>query len=109
MFEHIVMMTEYSNKLPDEWANVADLFVALGDPQRQRIILTFEPGEKLNVSQLVSASKLTRTAVSHHLKILHRAGALGSEKIGKEVFYWIDKEFIKSALQRVIHYVENNT
>lgn len=103
------MLTEYLEALPDEWRDVSELFVALGDPQRQRILLTFEPGERLNVTQIVSASKLSRTAVSHHLKVLRQSGALRSEKLGKEVYFWIDKDNIDHVMQRVLDYVKNYT
>ncbi len=103
------MLVDRIQKLPDEWRDVADLFVALGDEQRQRILLTFEPGERLNVTQIVSASALSRTAVSHHLKVLRQAGALQSEKIGKEVYFWIDKPNIIHLLQCVIDYVRAET
>ena len=85
------------------------MFVALGDEQRQRILLTFEPGERLNVTQIVSASILSRTTVSHHLKVLHQAGVLQSEKIGKEVYFWIDKKNITETLQRVLNYIKKNS
>lgn len=99
------MIADPLKNLPDEWRNVADLFVALGDEQRQRILLTFEPGERLNVTQIVSASALGRTTVSHHLKVLRQSGALKSEKVGKEVFFWIDKPNIIYLLQCVLDYV----
>ncbi len=103
------MYTDIIQALPDEWQAVSGMFVALGDEQRQRILLTFQPGERLNVTQIVAASTLSRTAVSHHLKILRQAGALQSEKIGKEVYFWVDKENIAATLQRVLDYVKNNT
>ena len=109
MSKHIVMYTDLIQTLPDEWKDVSGMFVALGDEQRQRILLTFQPGERLNVTQIVTASTLSRTAVSHHLKILRQAGALQSEKIGKEVYFWVDKENIAATLQRVLDYVKNNT
>ena len=103
------MYTDLIQALPDEWQDVSGMFVALGDEQRQRILLTFQPGERLNVTQIVTASTLSRTAVSHHLKILRQAGALQSEKLGKEVYFWVDKENIAATLQRVLDYVKNNT
>lgn len=103
------MILDPTQKLPDEWRDVSALFVALGDEQRQRILLTFEPGERLNVTQIVSASALSRTAVSHHLKVLRQAGALQSEKIGKEVYFWIDKPNIIHLLQCVQDYVREHT
>lgn len=103
------MKSEFLPILPSEWRDVSGMFVALGDVQRQRILLMFEPQERLNVTQIVSASTLSRTAVSHHLKVLRQAGALQSEKIGKEVYFWIDKENISATLQRVVDYVRSNT
>ena len=105
----MVMLADVILSLPAEWRNVSELFVALGDEQRQRILLTFEPGERLNVTQIVAASTLSRTAVSHHLKVLRQAGALHSEKIGKEVYFWVAGEHITETLQRVVEYVKNNT
>lgn len=103
------MLSELIHALPEAWRDVSSLFVALGDEQRQRILLTFEPGERLNVTQIVATSTLSRTAVSHHLKVLREAGALQSEKIGKEVYFWIDKKNITEVLQSVLSYVEKNT
>ncbi|MEO6148047.1 MAG: metalloregulator ArsR/SmtB family transcription factor [Sulfuriferula sp.] len=103
------MYTDLIQALPDEWKDVSGMFVALGDEQRQRILLTFQPGERLNVTQIVAASTLSRTAVSHHLKILRQAGALQSEKLGKEVYFWVDKQNIAATLQRVLDYVKNNS
>ena len=103
------MSANFIHELPAEWRDVSSMFVALGDEQRQRILLTFESGERLNVTQIVAASTLSRTAVSHHLKVLRRAGALQSEKIGKEVYFWIDKASITHTLQRVLDYVNNHT
>lgn len=103
------MKSDYIKKMSDEWRDVSELFVALGDEQRQRILLTFEPGERLNVTQIVSVSKLSRTTVSHHLKILRQANVLESEKIGKEVYFWINKRDISTVLQRVMDYVTTMT
>jgi len=50
------------------------------DEHRQRILLTFDRGEELNVGAIAAVSTLSRPAVSHHLKILHQAGVLKREK-----------------------------
>jgi DNA-binding transcriptional ArsR family regulator len=99
------MNRNYLRAIPREWRNLSLVFAALGDEHRQRILLTFEPGERLNVGQIVAVSTLSRTAVSHHLKVLREAGVLGSEKIGKEVWFWLEKEFLLSALGDVRDYL----
>lgn len=95
--------------IPAGFKNTADIFIALGDEHRQRILLAFEKGEKLNIQQIVSTTTLSRTAVTHHLKVLHHSKILNSEKIGKEVFFWIDSEVVINALQQVLNYIKNET
>jgi len=95
--------------IPREWRNISKVFTALGDEHRQRILLTFERGERLNVGQIVAVSTLSRTAVSHHLKVLRDAGVLQSEKAGKEVYFWINKEFVIDAMETVVDYMRSNT
>lgn len=103
------MNSDYSRTLPAEWKPVSKVFTALGDEHRQRILLLFERGERLNVGQIAEVSTLTRSTVSHHLKILREAGVLASEKIGKEVWFWIDRDCIEATLGRVLDYVRSNT
>lgn len=81
----------------------------MGDRHRQRILLLFEPDERLNVSQIVQTSTLSRTAVSHHLKILREAGILGSRKVGKEVFFWLEKTYLLETLGTVVTYIQQET
>ena len=94
-------------EIPTEWKNISELFIALGDEQRQRILLAFESGERMNILQIVASSKLSRTAVTHHLKLLHASGALQSEKIGKEVFFWVNKTHITTNISDVLHYIQH--
>ena len=100
------MNSNYTKEIPSAWKNVSRVFSALGDEHRQRILLTFEPGERLNVGQIVEVSTLSRSAVSHHLRILREAGVLDSEKIGKEVFFWLNKKQIKESLTAVMDYLK---
>jgi DNA-binding transcriptional ArsR family regulator len=102
------MKSSYARALPYEWIPMAKVFSALGDEHRQRMLLLFERGERLNVGQIVEASPLSRSAVSHHLKVLHDAEVLHSEKVGKEVFYWINTAFVAGALQNVLTYMREN-
>ena len=95
------------SEIPNEWKNISSLFIALGDEQRQRLLLAFDKDERLNILQIVASSKLGRTAVTHHLKVLHGSGALSSEKIGKEVFFWVNKAHITTEIENVLDYIKN--
>jgi len=103
--KNVVMNRNYLRAIPREWRTISRAFTALGDEHRQRILLTFERGERLNVGQIVEVSTLSRSAVSHHLKLLREAGVLSSAKSGKEVYYWIDKAFLEEALESVLEYI----
>jgi DNA-binding transcriptional ArsR family regulator len=101
------MRPSYARAIPRPWRQTAGIFVALGDPHRQRIVLMFEPGERLTVGQIVAASTLSRSAVAHHLKVLRGAGVLRCEKVGKEVWYWTDADAVRGALSSVLDYLED--
>jgi ArsR family transcriptional regulator len=94
--------------IPREWRNISKVYTALGDEHRQRILLTFERGERLNIGQIVKVSTLGRTAVSHHLRVLREAGVLSSEKVGKEVYFWINRSFLVDAMETVADYIRRN-
>ena len=64
-----------------------------------------EKGERLNVGQIVEVSTLSRSAVSHHLKLLRDSGVLQSEKIGKEVWFWVNKPFLEQSLSAVMAFI----
>jgi ArsR family transcriptional regulator len=102
------MKKDYMRAIPRPWRTISKVYTALGDEHRQRILLTFEPGEQLNVGQIVEVSTLSRPAVSHHLKILREAGVLLSEKRGKEIYFWINKAFLVEAMDTVADYIRKN-
>jgi ArsR family transcriptional regulator len=102
------MNRNYRRLMPRQWRGMARMFVALGDEHRQRMLLSFGRGERLNVGQIAGVSTLSRPTVSHHLKILREAGVLESEKIGKEVWFWINKPQLDQTLSGVLQYVRDH-
>jgi predicted transcriptional regulator len=106
--KYVDMNKNYSRAIPAQWRHMAKVFEALGDTHRQRLVLSFEPGEHLNVGQLAEVSTLSRSTVSHHLKVLREAGVLDSEKIGKEVYFWVNKAFLQSVFGDVADYLHSS-
>ena len=70
----------------------AALFAALGDETRLAIVTTLSDGEPRSISQLTQGSKLTRQAITKHLKVLADAGVLRSTRIGREVQFVFNPE-----------------
>lgn len=63
------------------------LFDALGDKTRQQILFLLADRSRLSVAELTAATKLSRPAISHHLKILFDAKLLRVEKDGRKRYY----------------------
>lgn len=99
------MKARYADSLPEEWAKFAQFFSALGDPTRQKILLVFEPGEEICVNEIARLFKLSRPAISHHLKVLRNAELLLCEKRGKEVYYRVNYPYCASVLKLVQGFV----
>jgi DNA-binding transcriptional ArsR family regulator len=62
----------------------APLFAALGDATRLTLIARLAPGEACSISELTASTKLTRQAVTKHLRVLERADLVRSRRTGRE-------------------------
>jgi DNA-binding transcriptional ArsR family regulator len=102
------MKTEFATSLPEHWADSAKVFAALGDSYRQRILLLFEPNERLSIKQISDAFPLSRSAMLHHVRVLQAAGLLSSQKEGREVLLSIDKNVLTTALRLTLEYAEES-
>ncbi len=91
----------------DELRSATDILKALAEPVRQDILMMFMLDKRLNVSQVVERSELSRPAISHHLKILKQAGIVTSRKEATEVYYSLaQQDSVVSKLQRLLAAVE---
>ncbi len=96
------MKAEFASQLPDGWEKFSRFFFALGDTTRQQILLVFEPGEEICVNDIARLFKLSRPAISHHLKVLRESELLVCQKRGKEVYYRVNYPYCAEVL-RVVH------
>src|SRR5712691_32668 len=70
-------------------AELAQVFKALGDPVRLRLVslIGAHQGGEVCVCDLSTAFDLTQPTISHHLKVLREAGIITSERRGTWVYY----------------------
>lgn len=70
-------------------AAVAQVFKALGDPVRLRIvsIVASHAGGEVCVCDITDAFELSQPTISHHLKVLKDVGLLTSERRASWVYY----------------------
>lgn len=103
------MMTELSNPSPisDPVASrLAELFRALGDPSRVRMIAALTEGEA-NVNRLAEVAGISESAASHHLRGLRLMRLVRARKNGRQVFYSLDDDHIanlfRGSLDHILH------
>jgi len=75
------------NEVKNLFQSNLSLFNALGDEQRQRILLIMADEDRLSVGEIARLTNLSRPAVSHHIRILKEAELLREEKQGVRRFY----------------------
>ncbi len=78
---------------PETAARVADLFKALSDPTRVRIISLLAHAE-LCVGELARLLDMTQPAVSHQLRVLRHLRIVRGRKDGRHVYYTLMDEHI---------------
>ncbi len=83
------------------------LLDAVRDPVRMEIVLLLGRPGRLNVGEIASQFRLSRPAISHHLKVLKDARVLHSEKIGQEIFYQLDRIRIVKGLRDLADAIES--
>ena len=62
----------------------APVFAALSDETRLSLLATLSAGVPCSISQLTADSKMSRQAVTKHLRVLESAGLVRGETAGRE-------------------------
>jgi DNA-binding transcriptional ArsR family regulator len=68
----------------------AAVFAALGDETRLLLITALSAGETRSIAQLTGGSRLTRQAITKHLRVLEQAGIVHSARTGRESLFGFD-------------------
>jgi DNA-binding transcriptional ArsR family regulator len=71
------------------------VFAALGDATRLSLVAKLCRGQPRSISQLTEGSKLTRQAISKHLRVLQSAGIVRRVRTGRESLFELDLEPIE--------------
>jgi ArsR family transcriptional regulator len=88
-------------------AHMAELFNALSDPNRVRIIALLMSGE-MNVGDIAHEVGMSESAVSHQLRGLRQMRLVRAQKQGREVFYSLDDEHVADLFQRGLDHVKHS-
>jgi DNA-binding transcriptional ArsR family regulator len=87
-------------------SHLADLFSALSDPTRLRIISVLLDSE-LNVGDIATQLTMTESAVSHQLRGLRQLRLVRSRKNGRQVYYALDDDHVAKLYRLGLDHVEH--
>ena len=86
--------------------HLAELFRALSDPSRVRIIAALLGGES-NVSSLAEVVGISESAASHQMRTLRQLRIVRARKQGREVYYSLDDEHVVDLFQRGLEHIKH--
>jgi DNA-binding transcriptional ArsR family regulator len=66
------------------------LFAALGDETRLALVARLAQGKPESIARLTHGSRLTRQAITKHLRVLERAGLVRCANAGRESLFALD-------------------
>jgi DNA-binding transcriptional ArsR family regulator len=78
--------SETATRRPDR----AAVFAALGDETRLLLVARLSDGRAASISQLTEGSRLTRQAITKHLRVLERARIVHGVRAGRESLFALD-------------------
>jgi len=68
----------------------APIFAALGDETRLALVGRLGHGRPCSIAQLTTGSKLTRQAITKHLRVLEGAGIVSCMRSGRQSLFALD-------------------
>ena len=84
--------------------DLSDFFKLMGDSTRIQLLWALEESE-MCVGDLACLLNMTKSAVSHQLKILRSAKLVKAEKRGKNVFYSLSDNHVRTVLEMALEHI----
>jgi DNA-binding transcriptional ArsR family regulator len=84
------MSPKTHSRVAVRWRSHAPVFAALGDQTRLSLVAKLCRGQPRSISQLTAGSRLTRQAITKHLRVLESAGVVRSVRAGRENLFEFD-------------------
>ncbi len=94
------------NSMPDVKMlyELSDFFKVMGDGTRIQLLWALEESE-MCVGDLAVLLDMTKSAISHQLKVLRMSKLVRCEKRGKNVYYSLDDEHVKEILKKSFEHI----
>lgn len=77
-----------------------EVFKALSDPTRRRIIQLLAHGER-TAGELAASFDVTKPSMSHHFAVLKEADLITSRREGQQIYYSLNTTVLEDVLARI--------
>ena len=85
--------------------DLSDFFKIFGDSTRMSILFAID-GEPLCVCDIAELLGMTKSAVSHQLKILRQSDLITYRKVGKNVFYTLADDHVRDIIEKALEHIK---
>ena len=75
----------------------ARLFAALGDETRLRLVSRLCDDGPMSITRLTAGSRVTRQAITKHLRVMEEAGLVRSTRHGRESVWQLERRRLEEA------------
>jgi ArsR family transcriptional regulator, virulence genes transcriptional regulator len=89
---------EFKELTPESLERAAGMLKAIAHPVRITIVGCLEDGKKRTVTEIHKQLGIEQSTASHHLGILKDKGVLASSRVGKNTWYYLKHENLKTIL-----------
>lgn len=105
--EHTELIEQGKAILPEttELYNLSDFFKVLGDSTRLGILFVIDRAP-MCVCDIAVALGMTKSAVSHQLKVLRQNRLVKYSKVGKNVFYELSDDHVRDIIEKALEHIE---
>ena len=84
------MSRQWPKKSAPQRPAPAHLFAALGDQTRLALVARLVSGQPASIAELTAGSRITRQAVTKHLRVLESVGVVRCARSGRERLFEFD-------------------
>lgn len=104
---HGDVVERIKGEMPDSSVlyELSDFFKIFGDSTRVSILFVIDRGE-ICVCDIAEILGMTKSAVSHQLKILRQSKLISYRKSGKNVFYSLADDHVKDIIEKALEHIK---
>lgn len=105
--EHTELIEKGKARLPEmtELYDLSDFFKVLGDSTRLGILFAID-GSPMCVCDIAATLGMTKSAVSHQLKVLRQNRLVKYTKSGKNVYYELSDDHVRDIIEKALEHIE---